>query len=165
MRDPQVLWLRFLGRLSCSLPLILRPSRHPRSELAVYLMRCLPGPSLCMARLKAMEEVLQASSQLLCQILQYLTSHPSFNSTIHTAVLLSIFYLISISICYISHRGGSPAPAPQDHFPQYRGQAKASMFPPGMQFDVVQKKWARQGMDPPFLTSRASGGRAFRKKL
>jgi hypothetical protein len=26
----------------------------------------------------------------------------------------------------------------------------SSVYPPGMQFDVVQKKWARRGMEPPF---------------
>ena len=33
-----------------------------------------------------------------------------------------------------------------------RKRSGSSVYPPGMQFDVVQKKWARQGMVPPFPT-------------
>jgi hypothetical protein len=33
---------------------------------------------------------------------------------------------------------------------QNRKRHDSSIYPPGMQFDVMQKQWARMGIDPPF---------------
>lgn len=41
---------------------------------------------------------------------------------------------------------------PQTEHDPWKGHKRggSSVYPPGMQFDVVQKKWARRGMDSPF---------------
>lgn len=37
-----------------------------------------------------------------------------------------------------------------------RKPVDSSVYPPGMQFDVVQKRWARRGLDPPFPADAAA---------
>ena len=59
--------------------------------------------------------------------------------------------LLALGVCVFlmifGHRS-RPKHTTVEKFVRKRGDSSA--YPPGMQFDVVQKKWAWQGMDPPF---------------
>jgi len=83
--------------------------------------------------------------------------HPHFIQTLLLAISIGVLYRI---VRFIFRLQSTPKPADPFRSAPYRHRREETpMFPPGMEFNRVQERWKKEGMEKPFVEERAFGAR------
>ena len=81
--------------------------------------------------------------------------HPHLIHVLALALSLGVLYSLAR---FILQRKRTPKPADIFSSSPYRHRREETpMFPPGMEFNRVQERWKREGMEKPFVEERAFG--------
>jgi len=83
--------------------------------------------------------------------------HPHIVHILALAVSVGVLYSLAR---FILRSQRTPKPADPFRSAPYRHRREETpMFPPGMEFNRVQERWKKEGMEKPFVQERAFGAR------